>query len=526
MFSSWNSKIISMLLFSLLSTSFCIEESSILLLPFRTKSLQKEEEDEEWVEPYQTEDENEWGYTPIKQVFNSSQFISKWFYNGLYILSPINKRGIESYLNMGNSKLSIDICNENRIYTPNRDKGYYKPLNSETFTKKEENLGNDIFEFIGDLRYKTTVKTGEKGNGLNFYFNENDNDKDLCGNFGFNIDKALDKTNLINQLKKRNYINEYMWTLKYLVEDDGIIVLGAKPHSYNYDGFFISQYCEMKAIQNQSPETAWSFKMNEIRIKPKNSNKIVLSDSKVDFLPDRGLIIGTDEYKRKLDDLVFNDIINKKICFREEASFEDVEKKTNEIYYVYYCNANNFIGNKYSIDNTYFNSFPSLEFYVKESNMTFILSKEHLFHQIYSRAYFLVVFKKSGNDNNIWKLGEPFFINYQFTFDQERKIVGFYNPIMPRIKNDDYLKQIEDKNQIVNGSDNKKTIIYVIVICIILILILGIAGYFLGKKMNENRKRRANELKDEDFEYSTSDSINSGENSQGKDILGIKKFKS
>ena len=227
-----------------------------------------------------------------------------------------------------------------------------------------------------------------------------------------------------------------------------------------------------------------------------------------------------------MDDIVFNDLINKKICFREEASFEDVEKKTNEIYYVYYCNANNFIGNKYSIDNTYFNSFPSLEFYVKESNMTFTLSKEHLFHQIYSRAYFLVVFKKSGNDNNIWKLGEPFFINYQFTFDQERKIVGFYNPIMPRIKNDDYLKQIEDKNQIVNGSDNKKTIIYVIVICIILILILGIAGYFLGKKMNENRKRRANELKDEDFEYSTSDSINSGENTQGKDILGIKKFKS
>ena len=418
--------------------------------------------------------------------------------------------------------MSIEKCNENRIYTPNRDKYYYKPLNSDSFTKMEENLGNDVFEFVGDLQYKTNVKTGEKGSGLNFYFNQNDNDKDLCGNFGFDIDTALDKTNLINQLKKKNYINEYMWTLKYLVEDDGIIVLGAKPHSYDYGGYYISQYCEMKAIQNQSPETAWSFKMNEARIQPKKSNKIVLSDTKVDFLPDRGLIIGTDEYKRKLDEIVFNDLIEKKICFVEEASFNDVEKRTNDIYYVYYCNSNNFIGNKYSIDNTYFNLFPSLEFYIKESNMTFTLSKDHLFHEIYERAYFLVVFKKSGN-NNIWKLGEPFFIHFQFTFDQERKIVGFYNPVMPRIKNDDYLKQIEDQNQIINATDNKKTIVYIIVISVILILILGTIGYFLGKKMNENRKKRANELRDEDFEYSTSDSINSVENTQEKDILGFKK---
>ena len=521
MFSARNSNMIYLTFFSLLTLSFCIEDASIVLLPFKTKCLQKEEE-EEWVEPYQTENDEDWGANIIKHVFNTSQFINKWFYNGLYILSTINKRRIESYLNMENSKLSIEKCNENRIYTPNRDKYYYKPLNSDSFTKMEENLGNDVFEFVGDLQYKTNVKTGEKGSGLNFYFNQNDNDKDLCGNFGFDIDTALDKTNLINQLKKKNYINEYIWTLKYLLEDDGIIVLGAKPHSYDYGGYYISQYCEMKAIQNQSPETAWSFKMNEARIQPKKSNKIVLSDTKVDFLPDRGLIIGTDEYKRKLDEIVFNDLIEKKICFVEEASFNDVEKRTNDIYYVYYCNSNNFIGNKYSIDNTYFNLFPSLEFYIKESNMTFTLSKDHLFHEIYERAYFLVVFKKSGN-NNIWKLGEPFFIHFQFTFDQERKSVGFYNPVMPRIKNDDYLKQIEDQNQIINATDNKKTIVYIIVISVILILILGTIGYFLGKKMNENRKKRANELRDEDFEYSTSDSINSVENSQEKDILGFKK---
>ena len=513
-------KIPSMIFFYLLTVSFCLEQSSILLFPFKTKSLQKEE-DEDWVEPYQTEEDGEW-HIPIQPVFSTSEFINKYFYNGLYIMTTINKRPIETYVNMENSKLSIEKCDNNRIYTPNRDKGYYKPLNSETFTKKEDDIGNDVYEVIGDLHYKTTLKTGEKGNGLDFYFKESDNDKDLCGNFGFNIDTTSDKTNLIHQLKKKGLINEYIWTLKYLLEDDGIIVVGTKPHFYDNNAYLMSQYCELKAIQNQSPETAWSFKMSEIRVIPKDSPMEILSDKKVDFLPDRGLIIGTDEYKQKIDELAFDDLKNKGVCFTEEAAFTG--SGTNDIYYVYYCNKDSFIGNKYTVEKTYFNSFPSLEFYIKESNMTFTLKKEHLFHEIYNRAYFLVVFKKAGNTNGIWKLGEPFFSHFQFTFDQEKKILGFYNPAMPRIKNTDYLKSIQDEqNKNVNNSKNKKKIILIIIISIISVLVLAAISYFLGKKLNENRKKRANELKDEDFEYSTSDSINSNENSLEKDILGIKK---
>ena len=47
-----------------------------------------------------------------------------------------------------------------------------------------------------------------------------------------------------------------MWTLKYQTEEDGIIILGIEPHFYQEDSYYISQYGKMKAIQNQSPETA------------------------------------------------------------------------------------------------------------------------------------------------------------------------------------------------------------------------------------------------------------------------------
>ena len=231
----------SILLVSLLSISLCLEESSILLLPFKTKGLQKEEDEEEWSEPYQSDDED-WPYDPSTLVFNSSQFINKWFYNGLNVEAKINKYSIQSYLNMENSKMSIEKCNLQKVMTPDRGDFYYKPINSDTFEQKEVNLGNDVFNFYGDLGYKNNIQIGEKGNGLNFYFKENNEERDLCLNFGLNMDKILDKTNLINQLKKKNYINDYLWTLKYLVEEDGIIILGTKPHFYQNDTYLMSQY--------------------------------------------------------------------------------------------------------------------------------------------------------------------------------------------------------------------------------------------------------------------------------------------
>ena len=508
MFKSKISNII--ILLSILTISYCLEKSSILLLPFKSKGLLKEDDQEDWIEPYQGQDEEDWPYKPSQEIFNETQFINKYFYNGMYILTTINKRSIESYINMENSKLSIDKCNKNRIYTESRDKAYYKPLSSDTYQYRGNNMGNDVFTFIGDIHYKINVQIGNKGNGLDFYFNQNNNGEDLCGNFGFNMNTNLDKTNLISQLKKNDYINGYIWTLKYLLEDEGTIILGTLPHFYQNESYLMSQYCELKAIPNQSPETAWSFQMDEVRITQKTtSSKIYIFDKKVDFLPDRGLIIGTDEYKKKIDNLIFNDLINKGICYQKEANFYDIEKNTNEIYYVYYCNKDSFIENKYTIDKTYYNTFPSLEFYIKESNMTFTLSKEHLFHEIFNRVYFLVVFKNSVKTNNIWKLGEPFFSHFQFTFDQEKKIIGFYNPVMPRIKNEEYMKNINNKS----GKNVKSSsVYYIITICLLLIIAFAGGAYFLGKKLNENRKKRANELNDEDFEYSSSNSINSTDN--------------
>ena len=303
-----------LLLFSKISFSLCLEESSKIMLIFKGKSLRRkeeEEEEEDYTEPYQYNNQS----VLIVYNYTSTKFITQWFYNGMYHFTSIGKKSIESYINVGNSKTSIKKCIKNRVYSnyTMNAKSYYKPLSSDTYDKVDENTGNEIFTFKTD--FKNEVEIGQKkGEGLNFYFDKKDNDYAICGNFGLNLD-TFEKTNLIVQLKKKNYINKYIWTLKYQTEEDGLIILGTEPHFYDKENYKYENYCIMKAIPTQSTETAWSFVMDKAIIEHKNNNiEFELSEKKVDFIIDRGLIIGTDEYKKKIDEIYFNDLIKKNIC--------------------------------------------------------------------------------------------------------------------------------------------------------------------------------------------------------------------
>ena len=164
------------ILYSLFHINLCLNDSSILLVPFKTKSLQKEEDLEDYSEPQWSEMDNDYPFVPTPQryVCNASTFINQWFYNGIYTFSTIGSKLIESYINIEHSKLSIEKCNINRVYSKAtfNQKTYYKPLNSETYTKIEKKMGNDIFTFIGDLSYKSTVvlSLNRSENLLKYFF--------------------------------------------------------------------------------------------------------------------------------------------------------------------------------------------------------------------------------------------------------------------------------------------------------------------------------------------------------------------
>ena len=502
------------LIFSLIllnSFSFILtDDSKIILLQFKTKYLHpSEDEEEDWSEgpgPYEPDEDGEIVPTPITPqtyVYNKTVFLNEWFYNGIYtLLSQKNNKILYSFLTLENAKFSLDECAVEKLRSLNTVKNNvnnYLPKNSGSF-QSNSNGGSDEFSFVGDLRYKTQVSET-----LDFNLEKNSDEEYYCGNIGFNLNLKNDGTNFVEQLKKKSAFNKYIWTIDYQTNEDGILVFGEEPHYYDSSSYYRSQYRKIYTIPNgkDSSKTSWIMSFSEIYINSKTS-KTSLKNENAELYIDHGLIIGTDDYKNKIDNLIFNQLINENICHRDIVQLNFDSK---DGYYVYYCNVNSFVGIKgeYSLDsdNPYF-SFPELVFYIKDFNKTFTFDKHDLFLQKKTYAFFMVIFKSSGN-NNVWKLGEPFFMKNKVVFDQDDKMIGFYCQNIEAIPNDKYVDETDEY-----GNPKTRSSFFYVMLVGGLVIILGglvVLAYFFGKKLNEQRKKRANELNDDDFDYNKENNV-------------------
>ena len=116
-------------------------------------------------------------------------------------------------------------------------------------------------------------------------------------------------------------------------------------------------------------------------------------------------------------------------------------------------------------------------------------SNKELFKEYSGYEYFLVVFNSEKND---FILGKPFFRKYPIVFNLENQIgkIGFYPNQLNLYDNDN------SNNMIYFSSISYMYIgIGLINICLLL--------YIMLKYFKNNRKKRANELFDDNFEYSS-----------------------
>ena len=110
-----------------------------------------------------------------------------------------------------------------------------------------------------------------------------------------------------------------------------------------------------------------------------------------------------------------------------------------------------------------------------------------IFQEIGNSLVFSIVFDEESPSH--WVLGRIFFKKYQFVFDNDQRIIT-------------YIKKNKNKKE----EDNKKdsnNIVIILKIMLIVVLLIGFgAGIILGKKLwDKNRKKRANELTDDDYDY-------------------------
>ena len=470
-------------------------------------------------------------YYDAPSNYSAYNFIDDYFLNNLSvdlnIGTPTQK--ISSFLNQESScfkfvdKVKFNNM-KNNIINKNKDNNNYLPKKSLTFLLNKNNkaiIAEDYFLFKRE-------SNNNFSSGVNIPFIIDTNfgeiyeESELASELGLNSLINIDNNanpNLLRELKKKKLIQDEIYSFIYKSDSQGYFVIGDNLFNIYGEKYKKFNFFKNNVIQNING-IKWNINFDKIYIYDKflegnetlsnkaNEGKVYLSCQTVNIKIDQNIIIGTLEYKKMIDDLYFNKFIQSDICKMDKVEYN------SKNYFVYSCTAVLFATFESVYDDDYdffpeyiyhYLHFPSLIFYSDSLKYTFEIKYEDLFLLIGGRFYFMVIFNADAKDINAnaqsWVIGKHFLKKNIFTFNIKDKRIEFYNE---KNFNENFEDDFEDgdDNIIQDKHDsNKETFNYKNIIIIILVVIcFSIVSFFIGKKINEKRKKRANELQEE-YEY-------------------------
>ena len=284
-------------------------------------------------------------------------------------------------------------------------------------------------------------------------------------------------------------------------KNEGHFIIGGKLSEFNESVYPEYKHYNLNMRLNYFIDFQSVYVNNTNRINSINSInnnlKIEINMTSIMINYQSGFIIGSHEYKKIIDDIYFNGLINNNICRIDEVNYSyNTKKIVNIEYYIYSCDEKLFT-NYNSIN--YYNNFPSLIFCSKNIEYNFEFTNKDLFEHILNRYYFLVIFQKTFmRKDQIWYFGEPFYKKYPFSLDLDDNIISFY------LEKDEDKYEVSDKNGYIKtgygrNSQTYKILLFIIVLLLLLFLIL--IALYLYLIIKEKRKKRINELKDDNYEY-------------------------
>ena len=369
---------------------------------------------------------------------------------------------------------------------------YQNPFND----LRNMTVGYDKCTLYNDYNLKSNISLNNMqlyfGNIVDFSENIYDKDK-ICGIMGFKLHyensyngkfKGLEYV-----LKMNDITNSSFWSIEFFDEsqkkkygnNDGYIILGAGDYKYLKDIKNITEDNIHNAYNSYTVGSLeWMATLQSIFYYNSKNEKIEMSYdfSNVAFDFDNRYYFMTKEYFDSIRQNFFNEYLTNGICTIHEL------KEFYLSYKYITCNKKNFEKEK--------NKFPNLYFFSTGFNYTFELTSNDLFIDVNDDILFLMFFDHW--NPKIFKVGEKFMIKYNFIFQIDQKHIGFINYSKNEGKND------KEKRKEIIEHKKKIEIIWIIVLSVLLAGI--IIGILVGKKLWDNkRKKRANELVDEDYEY-------------------------
>ena len=443
--------------------------------------------------------------------YNISRLLNEWFsfklFSKIKIANPVQE--ISAFINPQKWCLEFNRFNSEGL---NIDKLSYffsdeeEPINltlynlssSNTFRDVSDNfskkynlnnylVGNDeiyLYNKFNEINSKNLIIS----NNLSFFVNKNDYWKSDCrkANCGLYIGMPIfyqkdDCPNFNKELKNSNLINKYIFSIHFDSNKSGSLILGAYPHEYLKEKYKEEQLSTFYTKPNEGSKEINNFNIfaDNIISKSSDGNEIQISNNtKIIFEFYYGFFIGTYSYQEFIEKNFFNDLISKNICNKANRTTYGTVMHFD----LYSCKEENLDEIK---------KFPELKFYLKTST-SFIFNFDDLFIKIGKRFYFLVIFEKY--QRSFWEVGFPFYRKYDIVFDEDNKIISYYNT-------NKQIEKEETKNETFK-------IIVIIILTIILICLILLVGFYFGKLKYMQRKKRANEMNDDDeYDYSASEKI-------------------
>ena len=324
---------------------------------------------------------------------------------------------------------------------------------------------------------------------------------EMCLSIGignnYKIFSQYEPPHFIDNLYSNKKIETSDWTIKFTESNKGFLILGNLPHIYenNTKKYNESNYLKANTKSDTTFFRPWSITMKDIYFHNSTNDKIIVNhlNNKFTIAHDFGFIIGSNNYKNLIYEYYFKNLTKGKICTLESSS-KTIYNRTNTFidtdgsYSIFICN-------KEKMKN-YLKNFPNLYFSHVDYNYIFELTYKELFLEINNYYYFMIIFPNNQTGSGMiedWHIGMPFLKQYQFIMNFDSKNIGFY-----RTKNFDDENRENEYNK---NNDDKTNKIWIYILQILIVIILILISIYIGMYLKKQRKKRANELTDDDYEY-------------------------
>ena len=434
-----------------------------------------------------------------KAITDSKSFLEKFFTKNVILSFSIgeNSQTVDGIIDRDGT--CFDFLEEKNVSNIRTNNNFFSSKKSSSFILTIQNksythypnlyniLGHDYFLFDKIDKYNLTFLLFQTRN-----YDEVDIDliksKKYIAKIGLvnpnsNEPDSNDCPLFLSQAKNIGNLSNYKISFEFESSNKGNFIFGDELYNYKKNVYHESQYVK----DDTSEHHQLFYDYSQLVFQDKKAINVTNGTySKFDY--NFGLIIGIEKFIKAIDDNFFNSLMKSNICKYENITFN------NSIFTVYSCEEKAFADKV--------KTFPKIVFSKNDKNDEFFFDFEldynDLFIKANSRYYFLIIFKKKFPPNT-WLFGQPFYKKYNFSMDLDANLIAFYNP------NKEIIETDENNNPIKKGEDDDKDKIKKILIIVgLVIFVIGLAVgmFFLGKKLRNDRKKRANELIDDNYDYS------------------------